>query len=494
MLFNSIRFLIFFPIISIAYFLIPHRFRWLWLLGANYYFYMCWNPKYALILISVTAVTYLSGLLIHKADSIKDNTSSIRVKKLCVFMSFAINVTMLAAFKYINFFDRSINHLMVSLGINSQLPQFDIIMPIGISFYTLQALSYTMDVYRGDVEAEKNLGKYAVFVSFFPQLVSGPIEKSKNFLKQLDEHHSFDYYRIKNGTLLMIWGFFMKLVVADRLGVLVDTVYKSPESYKGFQVIIASVFYSFQIYCDFCAYSDIARGAAAVMGFNITKNFQMPYFSASVREFWKRWHVSLTSWFRDYLYIPLGGNRKGTIRKYINIMIVFLVSGLWHGANFTFIIWGGLHGAYQIIGDILKPAKRMLLKALHISEDNAVLSFMRILTTFFLVNFAWIFFRAATYKDALTLIKNMFCFNPQIFSSSSLYSPGLSSKDFFAAILSIITVIAVNYVQRKDDITFKFSSQNIILRWVTYIAVIMAILTFGSYSSYNPQQFIYLQF
>lgn len=494
MLFNSVGFFIFFPIVSMAYFLIPHKYRWVWLLGVSYYFYMCWNPKYLLFLGTSTIVTYISGLLIDRANNIEDEKKSIKLKKLWVFLSFGINVSILSIFKYYNFFTENLNILFSSLKLSINIPSFDIMLPVGISFYTFQALSYTIDIYRGDVKAERHLGKYALFVSFFPQLISGPIEKSKNFLSQIDEKHSFDYYRVKNGLLLMIWGFFQKLVVADRLAMLVNTVFGSPKSYRGFQIIIAAVFYAIQIYCDFGAYSDIARGAAKVLGFRLTKNFESPYFSKSIKEFWRRWHISLSSWFKDYLYIPLGGNRCSRPRKYLNTMVVFLVSGLWHGADITFIIWGGLHGAYQIIGDILSPFKRKFQEHFNIRTKEFNYKLLQVVTTFILVDFAWIFFRANTYDDAIILIKNMFYFNPWIFLDKSIYNLGLDSKEFFVAILSIIVVLVMNLLQRRRDFALHFSKQNIVFRWTIYLAAVVAILIFGIFAGYDPQQFIYFQF
>lgn len=494
MLFTSIGFFIFFPLVTVAYFVIPHKFRWAWLLVSSYYFYMCWNPKYALLLAASTIITYMSGLLIDRANAMEDVTKALKLKKLWVFLSFGINISILSVFKYSNFFGENLNILFSYLNIPVNIPHFDIIFPVGISFYTFQALSYTMDVYRRDVRAEKNLGKYALFVSFFPQLISGPIEKSKNFLNQIDERHYFDYYRVKNGILLMIWGFFQKLVVADRLAMLVNTVFNKPESYKGFQIIIAVVFYAFQIYCDFSAYSDIARGAAAVMGFRLTKNFERPYFAKSIKEFWKRWHISLSTWFRDYLYFPLGGSREGRLRKYFNMMLVFLISGLWHGADFTFIVWGALHGIYQIIGDLLRPLKDKLIKRFNIRTKEFNYKLLQVVTTFILVDFAWIFFRANSFKDALTLIKNMFYINPWIFLDNSIFNLGLDSREFFVAVISIILVLGMNLLMRRKDFALHFSRQNMVFRWFVYTAAVIAILIFGIFAGYDAQQFIYFQF
>ena len=341
MLFNSFSYLIFFPIVVLLYFAIPYKARYLWLLAASYYFYMAWNPKYALLMALSTVLTYLSGLLIGRETRLTATVeagspvyrNAIFRRKLWVFLSMISNLSILFLFKYFDFFIDNVNRVLGHLGMELLNPTFDVILPVGISFYTFQALSYTMDVYRGEIYVEKNLFKYALFVSLFPQLVAGPIERSKNLLVQINRRHTFDYERVKNGLLLMLWGFFLKLVIADRVAVIVNTVYNGYTNYHGLILAVATLFFGIQIYCDFYAYSLIAKGSAQVLGFRLMDNFKQPYFSRSIGEFWHRWHISLSTWFRDYLYIPLGGNRKGTLRKYINVMIVFLVSGLWHGAN-----------------------------------------------------------------------------------------------------------------------------------------------------------------
>lgn len=335
--FNSLSFLIFFPIVTLMYFIIKPKYRYIWLLISSYYFYMCWNPKYAILIATSTIITYLSGRFIHKFNSIIDEKRSIRLKRLVVFLSVSSNLAILFLFKYFNFTVNILTTAFNYLHINIVLPRFDFLLPVGISFYTFQALSYTIDVYRGSVKAEKNIGKYALFVSFFPQLVAGPIEKSKDLLYQFNEIHYFDYNRTKEGLILMIWGFFQKIVVSDRLAILVNEVYNNPSAHKGFEIVVATIFFAFQIYCDFSSYSNIAKGAARVMGYRLSKNFDSPYFSDSIKMFWRRWHITLGAWFKDYLYIPLGGNRKGRIRTYINTMIVFLTSGLWHGASINFV-------------------------------------------------------------------------------------------------------------------------------------------------------------
>ncbi|SKA96788.1 D-alanyl-lipoteichoic acid acyltransferase DltB, MBOAT superfamily [Caloramator quimbayensis] len=495
MLFNSVDFAVFFPFAVFVYFIMPKRFRWVWLLISSYIFYMSYSVKYTIFLVISTLVTYLSGILIERADNIKDERKSIKLKKTWVFLSFAINLGILFVFKYSNFFNSLMQKLLSNFNIALNTPKFNYLLPLGISFYTFQALSYTVDVYRKDVKVQRNLAKYALFVSFFPQVIAGPIGKSKHLLHQFDEEYSFDYDRIKNGLLLMLWGFFQKLFVADRLAILVNTVYSEPSKYKGFEIIIANIFFAIQIYCDFCGYSDIARGIAEILGIRLYKNFERPYFSKSIKEFWRRWHISLSTWFRDYLYIPLGGKRCSKIRNYINIMIVFLVSGLWHGAAVNFIIWGALHGAYLILSDIFKPIKKGIVNKFNIKTDTFSYKFFQIIITFILVDFAWIFFKADSFTNAKIIIKNMNYFNPFVLVNGDIYKLGLDSKDFFIALLGIAVILIVNILQRNKSLRLEISKQNCAFRWVLYFAAIIVILIFGIYGpAYSAKQFIYSQF
>jgi len=343
MLFNSVEFLVFFPIAAMGYYLIPYKYRYLWLLACSYYFYSCWNPSYTLLILFSTIITWLSGITLEKIKTANlPKRKDIRYKKISIGISICLNLAVLGYFKYANFFIQNINQVFKHIHLVYQIPAVDVLLPVGISFYTFQALGYTIDVYRGDIHAERNLFRYALFVSFFPQLVAGPIERSKELLGQLKEKHNFSFERIRSGFMLMLWGYFLKLVIADRIAIFVDAVYGDYIKYSGWYLIIASILFALQIYCDFSGYSVIAMGAAEMMGFRLTDNFNAPYFSRSVAEFWRRWHISLSSWFRDYIYIPLGGSRKGSRRKYVNLMIVFLVSGLWHGAQWGFVVWGGL--------------------------------------------------------------------------------------------------------------------------------------------------------
>lgn len=343
MLFNSFNFMFFFPLVVLVYFVIPKRGRYIWLLFSSYIFYMGWNPKYALLIAFSTVITYFGGILLERFNDQADEKARSRKKGILVATIF-INIGILIYFKYFDFILQNINLLLESCGVTAFNKGFDIILPVGISFYTFQALGYIIDVYRGEIKAEKNILRYSLFVSFFPQLVAGPIERSKNLLRQIDNVENigiWNYSRIKNGLILMLWGFFLKMVIADRAAILVDNVYDAYWMYGSIELILATVLFAIQIYCDFSSYSLIAIGAAKVMGFELMENFNTPYFSCSVKEFWSRWHISLSTWFRDYLYIPLGGNRCSKKKKYRNLMITFLVSGLWHGASWNYIFWGG---------------------------------------------------------------------------------------------------------------------------------------------------------
>ena len=341
MLFNSLEFIIFFPIVVAAYFALKPKYRWILLLLASYYFYMAWNYKYIVLILISTTIDYFAGINIHRSNNP-------RTRKALLLVSLVANLGLLFFFKYFNFFGDSINYLFDKINIFYNIPAYHYLLPVGISFYTFQTMSYTIDIYNGKQEPERHFGRFALFVSFFPQLVAGPIERSVNLLPQFRKHYDFDYERVKNGILLMVWGFFKKVVIADRLAEYVNMVYNHPHDFGGLHNMIATFFFSFQIYCDFSGYSDIAIGSAMIMGYTLMTNFRRPYFSMSIREFWQRWHISLSTWFRDYVYIPLGGNRVVKWRWYYNLFITFLVSGLWHGAEWTFVIWGALHGFYLI--------------------------------------------------------------------------------------------------------------------------------------------------
>ena len=496
MLFNSVDFLIFFPIAALVYFVIPHRVRYLWLLVCSYYFYMCWNAAYALLLFASTFITWLSGLAIDAYKRKDDAQSKLQCQGM-VTISFTLNLAMLMIFKYTGFIIANLNLLFGRIGIRFALPEFSLLLPVGISFYIFQALSYTMDVYRGDVQVEKNLLRYAVFVAFFPQLVAGPIERSSRLLEQFYARHRFSYEQMARGLMMMLWGYFQKMVVADRLAVLVSQVFDYYTYYSGVQILTGCVFFAFQIYCDFAGYSCIAIGAAQVMDFDLMQNFEQPYLAVSVADFWRRWHISLTSWFRDYLYIPLGGNRKGKLTKYRNVMIVFLASGLWHGANWTYLIWGGLNGLFQIAGERLRPVRERFRKLFRPDGGTASAKILSVLTTFLLIDFTWIFFRADNLAAAAGIIRRLFSrANLSVLFDGGLYDLGLSRIDFAIGLLSIALLLAVDILhERKVQIRSWILNQDLWFRWTVYLLAVFAVLIFGFYGpNYDAAQFIYFQF
>lgn len=499
MLFNSLEFLLFFPAVCLCYFIIPHKVRYLFLLVCSYFFYMCWNPEYALLMLTSTVITYASGLLIASADKIEDEGKCRRRKKLYVALSFTSNLLILFFFKYYGFAAMTATRILGKIGISVSIPAFDVILPVGISFYTFQALSYTVDVYRKEIYAERNFFKYALFVSFFPQLVAGPIERSKNLLVQINERHEFNFERVRSGLLLMLYGYFQKIVLSEYLGTVVDSVYNNYTNRTGFQLVVATVCFAFQIYCDFGSYSNIAIGAARVMGFRIMENFNTPYFAVSVADFWRRWHISLSTWFRDYLYIPLGGNRKGKSRKWFNLMVVFTVSGLWHGASWHFVMWGMLNGAYQVLGEWLKPIREKIMFVLRVDKTVFSHRLGQMLTTFFLVDLSWIFFRAESLRKGLSILKKMFVsgpLNPWLTWGNNLKAMGLTLATRNLLIVSLFIMFVVDLCKYNGIHLISWvTKQGVWFRWLVYYAAIFGVLVFGVYGpGYDASAFIYFQF
>src|ERR1700754_4913224 len=413
MLFNSLQFLVFFVIVTLLYFSIPKKLTVPLLLLASTYFYMVFKPVYILILVFTIIIDYIAGIWLERLSGPK--------KKLFLLLSLIANIGVLAFFKYFNFFNHNLDGLLSRFQTGTPFPYLQILLPIGLSFHTFQAMSYTIEVYRGHQKAEKNFLVYALYVMFYPQLVAGPIERPQNMLHQFHEKHYFDYQRFKEGLLQMGTGFFKKVVIADRLSIGVDYAFAHPEHQNSWTYALAAIFYSFQIYCDFSGYSDIAIGSAKVMGFDLMKNFNSPYLSRSIPEFWTRWHISLSTWFRDYLYIPLGGNRVKLPRFYFNIFIVFLLSGLWHGANWTFVVWGLIHALYMIIGSLKDRAAKRWKVAI---PQNKITDIVNIIITFLLVTVPWIFFRASSFAQAMDIIKTIFSF-----SSSGPARTGLNAAE-----------------------------------------------------------------
>ena len=498
MLFNSIDFLIFFPVVVLIYFIIPDKIKYIWLLAASYYFYMGWNAKYALLLLFSTAVTYLSGIAM---DAVGRKTESsekrIKYRKLVVALSFILNLGILFVFKYLDFASDLLAFVFSKAGLSVTIPRFDILLPVGISFYTFQALSYTMDVYRGEIYAERNFLRYALYVSFFPQLVAGPIERSKNLLKQLAVPTRFDHARALDGLYLMLWGYFLKIVLADRIAVVVSAVYDGYEIYPGWYLVVGTVLFAFQVYCDFAGYSTIAIGAAKILGIDLMENFNAPYTSMSIAELWRRWHISLTTWFRDYVYFPLGGSRKGRLRKDINIMIVFLVSGLWHGAGMHYVAWGGINGLYQVIGERLKPIREKTAVLLHVKTDVLSFRLYKVLVTFLLTLFSDIFFRANDMAAAGTIIASIFTtHNPWILFDGSLYKLGLGAAEFRFMLICIGVLIFADIMKRMGiSIRKIIGEQGYVFRVLFFVFAVTFLLTFGVWGpGYDANNFIYFQF
>lgn len=495
--FNSINFMIFFPVVLALYFVIPKALRQIWLLAASYYFYMSWNARYALLIAASTLITYVSGIAIERY---RDSGRTGR-RLTVLFSCLGINLGILLFFKYGNFLIASLDRGLELLHIGSVDQRFYFLLPVGISFYTFQALGYTIDVYRGDVRAETNLIRYALFVSFFPQLVAGPIERSKNLLSQMQniaEIKLWNARRVTSGTILMIWGFFVKMVIADRAAVLVNTVFDNYRMYGSTELVLAAVFFALQIYCDFGSYSLIAIGAAKIMGFELMENFNTPYFACSIRDFWSRWHISLSTWFRDYLYIPLGGNRRGRARKAANIMIVFLASGLWHGADWSYVVWGGIHGAYQVIGDYLASFREKCIRKLRVNTACFSWKFLQTAVTFVLVVFAWIFFRADSIGDALQYIRRIWVRpTPWVLFNGEIFTLGLDRPEMnilFVAICMLGLVDLVRY-RKKMTLDVFLMQQNLWFRGGVMIGLVVLIFVCGKYGvGFDPQQFIYFQF
>ena len=492
MLFNSIEFIVFFLITVMVYFLIPKKIRYIWLLITSFYFYMSWDAVYALLLLSVIFVTYVTAI---KLNAINENDQTIenksKDKKIYASICIVVCILLLVYFKYLGFIFDNINNVLGWFNKKGTLPVVDSFIPVGISFFVFQSVGYVIDVYRGDTKAEKNFARYALFVSFFPQLVAGPIERSKNLLKQLATPNDFSFEKAVDGVMLMLWGFFLKMVVADRIAIYVDTVYGDYPIYGGWYLIVAVMLFAIQIYCDFAGYSTIAMGAAKVMGFNLMDNFNAPYMAGNVSEFWHRWHISLSGWFRDYLYIPLGGNKKGTVRKYINIMVVFLISGLWHGASWTFVIWGALNGLFQVVESLIGKKKRDNCKKPTIYKVG------RALLTFLLVDFTWLFFRANTLDDAINIIKSIVTAdNINIFVDGSILKCGLNLPEFIVVLVGIGIIIFSDVCKYRGIVLRNvIARRGFLFKCVFVSLVVGAILLLGVWGAgYDANNFIYFQF
>ena len=479
MLLNSFQFVLFFLIFFILYWGLPHKFRWILLLVASYYFYMSWNAKYVFLILFTTVASYSAAILLEREDSKKK-------QKLILVGTVILCLGVLFFFKYFNFVSESVTAALSLFTIQLSPLTLNLLLPVGISFYTFQTLSYVIDVYKGDVKAEHHFGYYAAFVSFFPQLVAGPIERTSNLLPQIKAAHKFDYDQATYGLKLMAWGYFKKIVIADALSRYVSTVYNAPQRFQGFAIVLATIFFTLQIYCDFSGYSDIAIGTAKMMGIDLMTNFKSPYFSQSVKEFWNRWHISLSSWFRDYVYIPLGGNRVSKPRHAFNLMVTFLVSGLWHGANWTFVVWGGIHGAIQVIEDSLIPPKYL--------KSTGFLKWLRTLIILAFCTFAWIFFVSNSIGDSIYVISHIFTGinSPIIYLQAGLNNIGLGNMDLLIISISILILTVFDYNSLEKDVIVTVSSKKIIARWSIYIIFVLWLLM--NLPITDSVEFVYFQF
>jgi len=477
MLFNSLHFFLFFIIVTPLYFVCPHRFRWLLLLSASCYFYMAFVPIYILILGFTIIIDYFAGILLETTIGNK--------RRYWLIASLVANIGVLAVFKYYNFLNDNLSELLNSIGYHNTIPSLSILLPIGLSFHTFQAMSYTIEVYRGHQKAERHFGIYALYVMFYPQLVAGPIERPQNLLHQFYEKHEFDYDRISEGLKMTLWGLFMKIVIADRLAIYVNAIYNNPAEHGGKSFALATVFFAFQIYCDFAGYSNIAIGTAKVMGFKLMTNFNRPYFSRSISEFWKRWHISLSTWFKDYLYISLGGNRVSIPRWYLNLFIVFTISGLWHGANWTFIIWGAINGFYLVFAIVTENWRKGVNHLIGLDRFPKVLHAVQVLITFLLACFAWIFFRADNTQEAFTIIQKISSMSGPLFLD---WSSSILPYSLFGIFLLLAVEIKKEFY--KDSVSF-INHPYALVRYATYIFLFLTILLIGVF---DGGQFIYFQF
>lgn len=465
MLFSSLSFFIFFPIVTIAYFVLPHRHRWMFLLAASCIFYMAFIPAYILILLATITIDYYAGMRIEASEG--------RNRKAWLVMSIVSTCLVLIIFKYFNFFNANIGLVAQFFHWNYPVGLINIILPIGLSFHTFQSLSYVIEVYRGRQKAERHFGIYSLYVMFYPQLVAGPIERPQNLLHQFYEEHRPDYVRITEGLRKMLWGFFKKMVIADNLALYVNQAYAHPHDFSGLALATASLFFAIQIYCDFSGYSDIAIGSAKVMGFNLMENFKNPYFSTSIAEFWRRWHISLSTWFRDYVYIPLGGNRVSAIRWYKNILITFILSGFWHGANWTFIAWGALHGAYLVVSDFFSLRLPLWLKRIGV---------------FVLVVIAWVFFRAESIRDALYILGS----SVRDIHLDRWLKPIAYNRGQFVLILGLVAFLFIaEIIDSRLGLVKVVGLQKRWVRYSIYFAVTLGILNLGVT---HEVPFIYFQF
>jgi alginate O-acetyltransferase complex protein AlgI len=481
----SIRFTVFLVVTLTLYFLVPNRYRWAVLLVASYVFYMSAGPAYGAIIFCTSLVSYLCGLKMGSGRARGQKTPYLLI-------AIIVDVGVLLFFKYFDFFSANLGRLVHQLNVGGSLPELKLLVPLGISFYTLQTLSYIFDVYRGDIEPERHFGYLALYVAFFPTLIAGPIERGKHLLPQLNREHEFSYADTTDGLRLIAWGLFKKVVVADRIAIYVNAVYTDVRSYTGLPLILATILFAFQLYYDFSGYTDIARGVARLFGYDLLINFNLPYLSKSIVEFWRRWHMSMTSWFRDYVYIPLGGNRVSKPRAYLNIAIVFLVSGFWHGAGWTFIVWGGLHGLYMITSRATEGIRGKAVSHLPFDPKGLFAAVYRTALTFILVDFAWIFFRSSSLREATYVVTHMFSFGKTSGLSQLVRLPlGSNELEFAICLALLFAMFGIEIAASRRPLGERLKERGLGVRWAFYVVLVMSVLLFGVMGS---PQFFYARF
>lgn len=480
--FNSFTYAIFLALVVMLHFALPQRLRWVMLLAASYYFYMSWNAKYAILLVVSTLIDWGVSLLLERTDKRA-------ARRGLLLASVASNLGLLFAFKYYGFAVNSLQRVATFLGTSIEIPLLHVLLPVGISFYTFQSLSYTIDVYRRQRSAERHLGLFALYVSFFPQLVAGPIERSTTLLPQFRVPHVFRHERFVSGMKLILWGLFKKVVISDQIAVFVDRAYAAPWDQSGFVLLIGTFFFAFQIYCDFSGYSDIAIGSARLMGYELMINFRRPYFAQSLTDFWRRWHVSLSTWFRDYLYFPLGGNRAGFLRSCMNIMIVFIVSGFWHGAQWTFVIWGLIHGVIMVAERMGARLTRWPVIGWFATSQHPARIALSTLFTFGVVLLSWVFFRAAYVQDAIHIVSRILLDIPHYSIADLARVQPLAST--VGQLLLIALLLGVERAAHSDDFGHLFAAYPRWFRWGFYYLLLLLLLVAGRY---DGKAFIYFQF
>ncbi len=481
MLFNSAGYLLFFLAVAALHFALPHRYRWLLLLLASYWFYMSWNVAYiALILVS----TFVDYFVARALAGSRERGHEPRRRRLLLLTSLCANLGLLFVFKYWGFFNDSMRALAEALSLHWELPDLDVLLPVGISFYTFQTLGYTIEVYRGTLQPERHLGRFALYVALFPQLVAGPIERASRLLPQIRAEHALDWNRVVSGAQLFAWGLFKKVVIADRVSLYVDAVYGNLDFHDPSSYLLATYLFAFQIYCDFSGYTDMAIGSARILGFDLMENFRRPYFSTSMTEFWRRWHISLSTWLRDYLYIPLGGNRHGVAATYRNLLVTMLLGGLWHGASWNFVIWGAFHGVLLGLSRATLPLRdRVYLRA---GVPGWLRDGLRMAITFHLACLGWVFFRAETLADSLQIVGG-------IAGLGAAWSKPFVDPDVFAnAGLGILVLLCVHVFQERiGGVRESLTRAPLLLRFAAVYALLVAISLFGVEAG---AQFIYFQF